>query len=149
MDKNQKILNFLKRKELMVISTINENGSPESAVVGFSETPEFEIIFGTFNDTRKYRNLKVNKKVSVVFGWELEEKITVQYEGEAEELSGSEMERCRSLHIAKNPKREKHAFHEKERIFKIKPKWIRYSKLEGEEEIFEVDFSIGKSSNIL
>lgn len=136
------ILEFIKKKQLMVISTINREGNSQSAVVGFSETPELEIIFGTSCETRKYSNLQTNKNVSLVIGWDLEEKITVQYEGVVKEAVGEEIKICKSLHINKNPKREKHSNHPKERFFKIKPRWIRYSNLsKSPEEIFEIDFN--------
>lgn len=140
-DKKKKILDYMKKVELMVISTINKEGKPESALVGFSETRDLEIIFGTPNKTRKYTNLKSHKNVSLVIGWELDEKITIQYEGSAQEVTGKEAEKCRKLHIAKNPKREKWVHEEGEAMFKIKPKWIRYSDLSKyPREMFEVNF---------
>lgn len=141
MDKKKKTLEFLKKKQLMVISTINSEGNSQSAVVGFTETSDLEIIFGTSNETRKYSNLQKNKNISLVIGWDLEEKITVQYEGVAREMNGAEFEKCKKLHILKNPKREKHSNNFRERFFKITPKWIRYSDLsKNPEEIFEIEF---------
>ena len=138
----KKILDFLKRNHLMVISTINLEGEPQSAVVGFTELHSLEIIFGTHNTTRKYGNLQKNKHVSLVIGWDFEEKITVQYEGIAKEIIGDEMKKYQKLHIEKRPKREKHVNDSKERVFKIEPKWIRYSDLSKDPlEIFEIDFS--------
>jgi len=139
MNNKEKILHFMKKEELMVISTLNKEGKPQSAVVAYTETRDLEIIFGTFNNTRKYANLKNNASVSLVIGWNIDEKITIQLEGDAQELFGQELEKCRKLHIAKNPKREKWCYEVQERFFKIKPVWIRYSDLSKEpEEIFEI-----------
>ena len=137
MDKKQIILNFLKKEQLMVLSTINKKGKPQSALVGFSETPNLEIIFGTLNTTRKYENLMNNKEVSLVIGWNLPESITIQYEGVAEEITDSSLEEYKISHINKSPKREKSVRDARERIFKIMPKWIRYSDLSNK-EIFEI-----------
>jgi len=141
-EQEKRMINFLKREHLMVISTINKEGAPESAVVGYTETPNLEIIFCTFNTTRKYANLKKNPHVSLVIGWDVDEKITIQYEGVAEEvIDTNELDKHKKLHIAKRPKREKHVYDSRERCFKVKPKWIRYSHLSKDpEEIFELRF---------
>ncbi len=135
----QKILDFIKKKKLGVISTINQEGKPESAVVAFSETDKLELIFGTFNTTRKYKNLKANQNISFVIGWDEEEKITIQYEGLARDVKDEEFEECRTVHLNKNPSSKKFAFGKEQRYFKITPRWIRYSDL-SLKEIFEVVF---------
>lgn len=78
MDKKQ-VLDFIKKHRLAVLSTVNSNNKPESAVLEFGETDDFEIIFDTFSSTRKYKNLKQNNNVSLVIGWD--ENITIQYGG--------------------------------------------------------------------
>ncbi len=139
MEKKDKILNFIKKQNLCVISTSNKNGKPESAVVAFSETDNLELIFGTFYTTRKYKNLQGNKNVSVVIGWDADVGITVQYEGVAEEMKGRELDSCRDINLKKNPYSKKYAFEKEQRYFKIKPKWIRYSDFENN-DIFEMNF---------
>ncbi len=141
-DQEQKILDFLKRHHLMVISTINSKGEPQSAVVGFTERPNLEIIFGTYNATRKYKNLQENSKISLVIGWDSEEKITIQYEGIAKEAKQDDSKEYQQLHIEKRPKRGKHVHDPRERVFRTKPTWIRYSDLSKDpEEIIEITFN--------
>ncbi len=142
MDENkQKILNFIKNKKLAVVSTIHGDGKPESALVSFSETENLELIFGTFNTTRKYKNLLANPWVAFVIGWD-EENVTVQYEGLAQEVTDKELEECRNLQLSKNPFSKKFAFEKEQRYFKVTPKWIRYSDLSKKPvEIFEVSFN--------
>ncbi len=89
--KKSKVLEFIRNKHLMVISSTTVNNFSQSALVAFSENNELEIIFGTFCTTRKYKNIKHQSKVSLVIGWNEEKKITVQYEGKAHELEGEEM----------------------------------------------------------
>lgn len=141
MDEKSKILDYIKKQKLAIISTIGKKRKPESAVVAFSETEDLEIIFGTFCTTRKYKNLKYNKDVSVVIGWNEVENITVQYEGIAKEVKNEELEKCRQIQLKKNPSSKKYAFDKNQTYFMIKPKWIRYSNFFKEpEEIFEIFF---------
>ena len=124
-DEKTKILEFIKKQRLMVLSTIDGTKS-ESAVVAFAQTNDLEIIFGTFSTYRKYKNLQTNKNVSLVIGWE-EDGISVQYEGVAEEVTGEERDKCREIQLNKIPESKKFANLEQQRYFKISPKWIRYS----------------------
>src|SRR3989344_737 len=102
MDKKKIILDFIKTKKHTVISTCGKNQKPEAALMGFGETDDLELIFGTYKTSRKYKNLKENNKVAFVIGWD-EDNITVQYEGIAEELEGSEIEKYVSLYHKKAP----------------------------------------------
>lgn len=127
------VLNFIKTKKHAVISTCGKNQKPEAALVGFGETENLEIIFGTFNTSKKYKNLKENNKVALVIGWD-EDYITVQYEGIAEELEGSEIEKYVALYHKKAPEAAAFKSHKNQTYWKVKPTWIRYSDLSGDEE---------------
>jgi uncharacterized pyridoxamine 5'-phosphate oxidase family protein len=131
------VLTFIKTKKHTVISTCGKNHQPEAAVIGFGETDEFELIFGTYRTSKKYKNLKENNKVAFVIGWD-EDFITVQYEGIATELEPSETERYTSLFFKKLPSAESYSSHPDQTFWKVKPVWFRYSDLsEDEEKIFE------------
>jgi nitroimidazol reductase NimA-like FMN-containing flavoprotein (pyridoxamine 5'-phosphate oxidase superfamily) len=86
------IYDYLNKHSIGVVSTIdvNINGQPESAVVGFGQTHELEIIFRTSKKTRKYRNLYANPHIAFVIGWDHGQ--TLQYEGMARELLAAEMD---------------------------------------------------------
>ena len=56
MDKTQ-LFKFLTLNRLGVLSTLGPMGEPQSALVGFAVTSEFEIIFDTVSNSRKFRNL--------------------------------------------------------------------------------------------
>jgi len=136
-----KIRGFMKSEKLSVVSTVNSNGRPESALVAFSETNSLGVIFGTFNNTRKYRNIRKNPDVSLVIGWDDRKNINIQYEGTAREVSGKEADKCRKIHLAKNPNSVKYAYKREQRFFIVKPKWIRYSDLSGDEpKVYEIRF---------
>ncbi len=139
MDKDT-ILAFIKTKKHAVISTCGQNQQPEAALMGFGETNSFELIFGTFKTSKKYKNLKDNNKVAFVIGWD-EDYITVQYEGLAEELSQSEIEKWVPLYHKKVPGATAFKSHPDQTYWKVKPTWIRYSDLSGDEEkIYEFTF---------
>src|SRR5581483_3968140 len=136
-----RIMDFMKENMLTVISTVDLNGKkPESAVIAFAETENFELIFGTKNTTRKYQNLKKNQNVSFVIGWD-SERGTVQYEGIVRELSQQESSQYSSILVAKNPRSEKFVHKEDQRYFLVKPTWIRVLDMtQIPDETFELNF---------
>ncbi len=123
----EEILNFIKKQKLAVISTVGPDNKPESAVLEFGESGEFELIFDTYDHSRKFKNLQTNRNVSFVIGWD--ENITVQYEGIAEEVFGENKEKYQKLYWMKNPMAERWASRKGITYFKVTPKWIRYSDL--------------------
>lgn len=137
----KRITDFMRENTLTIIATVDlENNKPESAVIAFAETENFEIIFGTSNTTRKYKNLQKNPHVSFVIGWD-SEMGTVQYEGIAQELSRGESVPYSSILIAKNPRSEKFFHREDQRYFLVKPIWIRILDMtKNPDETFEIKF---------
>jgi pyridoxine/pyridoxamine 5'-phosphate oxidase len=121
------IYEFMDKSFLAVISTTKEDGTPESAVVGFGQTKELEIVFGTENTSRKYANLKLKPNVSFVIGWENGE--TLQYEGTARELEDSEIDLVKKSYWKKNPKAARYNLITSERYFIVEPSWIRHTDL--------------------
>lgn len=137
MDKKQAILDFIKRHDLGVIATTDLD-EPEAAVVEYGETESLELVFDAFISSRKYQNLLKNTKIAFVIGWD--ENITVQYEGEAYELKGEELNKYKEIYFKKNPRAKKWEGREGITYFKIIPKWIRYSDLNKDPwEIFEMN----------
>jgi len=122
----ERILNFLKSHTLCVISTIHvEAERPESAVVAFTESESLEIIFGTSNQSRKYKNINKNNNVSCVIGWDSETG-SIQYEGIAHELSKEESIQYSNKQVKKNASSEKYVERDDQRYFIVSPKWIRF-----------------------
>lgn len=126
-DKKSLILDFVKKHTLAVISTVSAEGLPEAAVIEYGETDNLELIFDTFDTSRKYKNLQKNNKAAIVIGWD--ENITVQYEGEVFEMSGEEIGKYKEAYFVKNPHAKKWENHEEIKYFKVIPRWIRYSDL--------------------
>jgi uncharacterized protein YhbP (UPF0306 family) len=136
-DQKKLAADFIKQQSLAVVSTI-WNGAPQAALVVFSERQEFQLIFGTFDTSRKYRNLMKNPKIAAVIG--LDQSITVQIEGIAYELKGDELAECRDIHVRKSPASEKYVYLDGERFFKIVPNWLRYTDISTDPDfVFEFE----------
>ena len=140
MTDTEKIYNFIKGYDLAVLATVTSHVLPQAAVVGFSERENLELIFGTSNQSRKYQNLLKNPRVAVVIGWDQGK--TVQYEGEAVELTDStERQEAMNIHLSKIPSVAKYLSDPNEAIFKIIPKWVRYTDLSVDPwDIIELKF---------
>ena len=118
---------------MAVIATVHkEKIAPEAALVAFCETEDFEIIFQTFNDARKYANIKANPNVAFVVGWDIEKErqVTFQFEGIARELveGTNEYKKYRAIFEDKNtPCTREFLDGPKSRMFVAKPTWFGYS----------------------
>jgi len=122
---NQWLKEFMASHPLMVISTLNAVGNPQSATVGFGSTDELELVFGTSRNSRKAGNILNNSKVAAVIGWDKDG--TVQYEGTASLVAGADIETYSELYFAKNPMARGMKDKPGMCYFLIKPTWIRFT----------------------
>jgi len=137
--KKQKILDVMQKHRLAVISTVTSSNRPEAALIGYNHLETLELVFRTFTSFRKYKNVLENPHVAFVIGWD--DNITVQYEGVAQELRGSELYELQKKYLGKFNADKKHISNSEERFFIVKPTWIRYTNLSDQpEEILEVKF---------
>jgi general stress protein 26 len=135
--KKEKVLALLQRSQFGVVAT-NSGTTPKSAVVAVSETQDLEIIFGSFKETRKNRNLERDPRISLVIGWE--SAMTLQIEGEARRLEGDERITAEDIHCRKNALSKKYKDDPRQEYFKVRPKWIRYSNFSvNPQEVWEVE----------
>lgn len=116
---------FLSGSRLGVLSTICAAGTPQSALVGFAITRDFEIVFDTVRSSRKYPNLIAQPACSFVIGWSGEQ--TAQYEGEAQELASPELERYQEVYFKAWPDGPERMSWPGIVYFVVRPAWIRYS----------------------
>jgi len=120
----EEVYAFMNGEKLGVLATVTPEGQPEAALMGLAVTPRLEIVFDTVKSSRKYRNLKNNRRVAWVIGCTTEG--TVQYEGEAEELQGEELASYKKIYFAKftdGPARESWPGIT---YFVTRPMWVRY-----------------------
>jgi pyridoxine/pyridoxamine 5'-phosphate oxidase len=139
MTANRKLYTFIQKHRLGVLATVSPLNMPEAAVVGIAVTTDLELIFDTIESSRKCQNLRLNPKIAFVIGWD--DEITLQYEGEAHEPRGNQIERCKQVYFEKwpdGPEREKWPGIT---YFLVRPTWMRYSDYSGTpEEISEYSF---------
>jgi general stress protein 26 len=120
----EEVFEFMRSGRLAVLSTADEQGRPEAALMGYAVTPELEIIFDTVKTSRKYPNLKKNPRVAWVLGCSSE--ITVQYEGMAQELEGAELAKYKKTYFAAFPDGPARQSWPGITYFVVRPKWVRY-----------------------
>ena len=136
----EEIFEFIRKRNLAVISSIGPEGEPQSALVGIAVSPELQMVFDTVKTSRKYPNLKVDSRIAVVIGWEGEQ--TVQYEGLAVEPEGEELARAKQIYFAAWPSGVERQQWPGIAYFLVRPVWLRYSDFDTgriEEMRFEGD----------
>lgn len=116
---------FMQSQKYAVLSCVNEEGAPESALVGIAVTPELEIVFDTVKTSRKYANLCARPAASFVVGCTGDQ--TLQYEGTTQELAGAELERYKPIYFAAFPDGPSRQHLPATCYFVLRPKWIRFS----------------------
>ena len=140
----QQVIKILQNNEFGVICTNSyDRVAPESAVVAISNTEDLQIIFGTFQDSRKFKNLQRDRNVSIVVGWDNDKKQTMQIEGVAEIVSEELRPKIEDIHCLKNKASEKFRGNLQQAYFLVKPYWIRFSDFSKHpQEIWEIDLEI-------
>src|SRR6267378_2332368 len=121
----RELYNFIQGHKLGVLATVSSLSIPEAAVVGIAVTTDLELVFDTIGNSRKCQNLRLNPKIALVIGWD--DEITVQYEGEADEPKGSDLERCKQVYFEKWPDGPERGKWPGITYFRVRPTWIRYS----------------------
>ena len=119
------VCNFMATCRLAVLGTMGPQNRPQSSLVGIAVTQNAEIIFDTLKDSRKYGNLLVRPDCSFAMGWSGEQ--TVQFEGTAAELTGSDLQVYQELYFAVWPECRAHLSWPGITYFVVRPHWIRYS----------------------
>lgn len=115
------------RHNRMALATSSLEGKPQVAKMQYA-ADEDAIYFYTFNDSRKYVNLKENPRVSIFIH---DKPFYAQMDGVAEELSSEDAAHARKKIREKNGAGG--GYHEDGRIryFRVRCDWARV-RLEGE-----------------
>ena len=145
--KREFLYDFISKHRYAVLSTVDPEGNPEAALVGFAVAPDLKLIFDTVGSSRKYRNLKYNSSIALVIGWENEQ--TVQYEGRVITQAGKEFNTMMDLYLKVFADgRERFEKWKDVEYFVVVPDWIRYSDFNDPPVIEEMDFLSGKSRSV-
>lgn len=134
------LFEFMQRHPLAVLSTVNNENKPESALVGIAVSTKLEIIFDTVRHTRKYANMNQHPEVSLVIGWN--DETTIQYEGKVRELGNEKKDdEYREIYYKIYPEGRNRLANWPGLVhFVIEPKWIRYSNYNEPVSIDEMKF---------
>lgn len=124
MDPSQ-LVTFVRHRGLAVVATRGPDGAPQAALVGVAATDRAEIIFDTSNRSRKYHNIQDCSRVAVVIGWD--DEVTVQCEGTADVLTGTERDRCLSAYVEQYPDGRQRAKDPEIALIRVRPGWVRHS----------------------
>lgn len=121
----EKVLALMSSMDHCVISSIGSDDKPQFAFVGFSEDENLELVIGTSKESRKCKNILANPNVSVVIA-DVEKKLEIQYEGQAEIINATKLAERLELHFKKVPAAAKRLSDPNQVWIKISPEWIRY-----------------------
>jgi uncharacterized protein YciI len=113
---------FLRGAHHGVVSSIAEDGRPQSATVGLAVTGALELVFDTLGATRKATNLRRDRRASVVL---TRGAATAQIEGDADEPAGTERERLKLAYFEAFPDGRERAAWPGLTYFRIRPTWLR------------------------
>jgi pyridoxine/pyridoxamine 5'-phosphate oxidase len=131
----EEVFDIAKRKRFLVVSTVNETGAPEAALMGFALTQANEIVFDTLASSRKAVNLARNPAAALVIGWD--DQISLQIEGEGRRPVGDDLASAKSAYFREWPDgRAREAWPDIAYVV-VKPKWIRYSNYAGGPPVVE------------
>lgn len=121
----EELYEFLTAHRWAVEATVTPSGAPQAAVIGFAATKDLELIFDTLKTSRKYQNMLTSPKMALVIGWD--DAQTLQIEGVADELKGTELDRLKARYFEVFPDGHEREAWEDIAYIRVKPQWFRYS----------------------
>ena len=121
----EEIFDIARRKRFLVVSSVNESGAPEAALMGFALTEANEIVFDTLSTSRKAVNLTRNAKAALVVGWD--DSVSLQIEGPARRPVGDDLASAKAAYFREWPDGRARESWPNIAYVVVKPKWIRYS----------------------
>jgi pyridoxine/pyridoxamine 5'-phosphate oxidase len=121
----EEVFDIAKRKRFLVVSTVNEAGAPEAALMGFAVTQSNEIVFDTLASSRKAVNLARNSAAALVIGWD--DNTSLQIEGPARRPVGDDLASAKAAYFREWPDGRAREGWPDIAYVVVKPKWIRYS----------------------
>ena len=121
----EEVFDIAKSKRYLVVSTIDESGAPESALMGFALTQAKEFVFDTLSTSRKAVNLSRNSAAALVIGWD--DSISLQIEGVARRPVGADLASAKDAYFRAWPDGRARENWPNIAYVVVQPKWIRYS----------------------
>jgi pyridoxine/pyridoxamine 5'-phosphate oxidase len=125
----EQVFDIAKTKRYLVVSTTNESGAPEAALMGFALTQAREIVFDTLSTSRKAVNLARSSAAALVIGWD--ENVSLQIEGVARRPVGDDLASAKAAYFSQWPDGRARENWPNIAYVVVQPKWIRYSNYSG------------------
>jgi general stress protein 26 len=125
----EEVFDIAKTKRYLVVSTVNESGAPEAALMGFALTQAKEIVFDTLSTSRKAVNLARNPVAALVIGWD--NHVSLQIEGVARRPAGDDLASAKAAYFREWPDGRARENWPNITYVVVQPKWIRYSDYSG------------------
>lgn len=123
------IFNFLHKRTVKhcAIATVDKNGKPECAVMGYAVEKNLSLICMTDSKSRKWKNMKNNSSVAVAIGWEIDMPF-LQYEGTVKLITNNddEYKKCEKHFFADHPHSLQYKGLSSSVFYKINPVWIKF-----------------------
>ncbi len=120
------VRDLLRSQRLAVLAT-NRGGHPYSSLVAFASTDDLcSLLFATARATRKYENIKADRRVSLLVdnrankAEDFRETVAVSIFGYAEEIKEEERNSCLPLYLGKHPYLEEFVNAPTCALFKVK-----------------------------
>ena len=123
--KLEDVFDIIRRKRFAVVSTADDSGAPEAALVGFALTPHNEFVFDTLSDSRKAVNLAHRPAAALVVGWD--DDISIQVEGDARRPVDDDLAAAKAAYFREWPDGRDREQWPNIAYFVVRPKWVRYS----------------------
>jgi pyridoxine/pyridoxamine 5'-phosphate oxidase len=121
----EEVFDIAKTKRYLIVSTVNESGAPEAALMGFALTQAKEVVFDTLSTSRKAVNLARNPAAALVVGWD--DSISLQIEGVARRPVGADLASAKDAYFRAWPDGRARENWPNIAYVVVQPKWIRYS----------------------
>jgi pyridoxine/pyridoxamine 5'-phosphate oxidase len=121
----EEVFDIAKTKRYLIVSTVNESGAPEAALMGFALTQAKEVVFDTLSTSRKAVNLARNPAAALVIGWD--DSISLQIEGVARRPVGADLASAKDAYFRAWPDGRARENWPNIAYVVVQPKWIRYS----------------------
>jgi pyridoxine/pyridoxamine 5'-phosphate oxidase len=125
----EEVFDIAKTNRYLVVSTVNESGAPEAALMGFALTQAKEVVFDTLSTSRKAVNLARNPAAALVIGWD--ENISLQIEGVARRPVSEDLASAKAAYFGQWPDGRAREDWPNIAYVVVQPKWIRYSNYSG------------------
>jgi general stress protein 26 len=122
------LLDFMRAHPLAVQASVSDAGSPQAAVVGIAVSDDLEIVFDADGGSRKVANLRQRPEIAFVIGGTSPGgERTLQYEGIADEPTGSELDRLQRPYFEVFPSGRERRTWPGITYVRARPTWIRYT----------------------